>query len=111
MQHSDISASAGDLLTEETVKQLKDEIRQGFEIELYYLDPETDELVKEEDLKVTGNAPLGQTNVSPDSEEDDTGFKRVYRVTEIDEKVQKNFPFKVGQEVPTEEICTVVDPA
>ena len=110
VQHSDISASAGDLLTEETVKQLKDEIRQGFEIELYYLDPETDELVKEEDLKVTGNAPLGQTNVSPDSEEDDTGFKRVYRVTEIDEKVQKNFPFKVGQEVPTEEIAPWLTP-
>ena len=110
VQHPDISASAGDLLTEEKVKQLKDEIRQGFDIELYYLDPETGELVNEEDLKVTSNVPLEQTNVAADSEEDDTGFKRVYRVTDIDEKVQKNFPFKVGQEVPTEEITPWLTP-
>ena len=110
VQHRDISASAGDLLTEEAVKQMKDEIRQGFEIELYYLDPETGELVKEEDLKITSNAPLGQTNVSADSEEDDTGFKRVYRITDIDENVKKNFPFKVDQEVPTEEIAPWLTP-
>ena len=110
VQHRDISASVGDLLTEEAVKQMKDEIRQGFEIELYYLDPETGELVKEEDLKVTSNAPLEQTNVSADSEEDDTGFKRVYRVTDIDENAKKNFPFKVGQEVPTEEIAPWLTP-
>ena len=63
VQHPDISAAAGDLLTEEQIKQLKDEIQQGFEGEWYYLDPETDELVKEEDLKVTSNAPLEQTDV------------------------------------------------
>ena len=110
VQHPDISAAAGDLLTEEAIKQLKDEIRQGFDIELYYLDPETGELVKEEDLKVTSNAPLGQTNVSAGNEEDDTGFKRVYRVTDIDEKVRKNFPFEVDQEVPTEEITPWLTP-
>ncbi len=110
VQHPDVSAAAGDLLTEEKVKQLKDEIRQGFDIELYYLDPETGELVKEEDLKVTSNLPLEQTNGTADSEEDDTGFKRVYRVTDIDENVQKNFPFKVGQEVPTEEITPWLTP-
>ena len=110
VQHPDVSAAVGDLLTEEAAKQLKDEIRQGFDVELYYLDPETDELVKEEDLKGMSNAPLGQTNASTDSEEDDTGFKRVYRVTDIDEKVQKKFPFKVGQEVPTEEITPWLTP-
>ncbi len=110
VQHPDTSVSTGDLLTEEAEKQLKDEIQQGFQGEWYYLDPETDELVKEEDLKVTSNAPLEQTNVSADSEEDDTGFKRVYRVTDIDENVQKNFPFKVGQEVPTQEITPWLTP-
>ena len=110
VQHADISAAIGDLLTEEDVKQLKDEIRQGFDIELYYLDPETGELVKEEDLKGMSNATLGQTNVSADSEADDTGFKRVYRVTDIDKKIQKNFPFKVGQEVPAEEITPWLTP-
>ena len=110
VQHPDVSAKAGDLLTEEAVKQLKDEIRQGFDIELYYLDPDTGELVKEQDLKEASNASLGQTNAATDSEEDDTGFKRVYRVTDIDEKVQKNFPFKVGQEVPAEEITPWLTP-
>ena len=110
VQHPDISATAGDLLTDEQIKQLKDEIQQGFEGEWYYLDPETDELVKEEDLKVTSNAPLEQTDASADSEEDDTGFKRVYRVTDIHENVQKNFPFKVGQEVPTEDITPWLTP-
>ena len=110
VQHPDISATAGDLLTEEKVKQLKHEIRQGFDIELYYLDPETGELVKEEDLKVTSHVPLEQMDIPTDSEEDDTGFKRVYRVTDIDENVQKNFPFKVGQEVPTEEITPWLTP-
>ena len=111
VQHPDISAAAGDLLTEERIKQLKDEIQQGFEGEWYYLDPETDELVKEEDLKVTSNAPLEQTNVAADSEdEEDTGFKRVYRVTDIHENVQENFPFEVGQEVPTEEITPWLTP-
>ena len=110
VQHPDISATAGDLLTEEKVQQLKDEIRQGFDIELYYLDPETGELVKEEDLKVTSNVPLEQTDEAADGEEDDTGFKRVYRVTDIDENVQENFPFKVGQEVPTEEITPWLTP-
>ena len=110
VQHPDISVAAGDLLTEEAVKQLKDEIRQGFDIELYYLDSETGELVQEEDLKVTSNAS-GQTNVSAaGSEEDDTGFKRIYRVTSIDETVRKNFPFTVGQEVPTEEITPWLTP-
>ena len=109
VQHPDISVAAGDLLTEEAAKQLKDEIRHGFDIELYYLDPETGELVKEEDLKVTSNAS-GQTNVSASSEEDDTGFKRIYRVTSIDKTVRKNFPFKVGQEVPTEEITPWLTP-
>ena len=110
VQHPDVSAKAGDLLTEEAVKQLKDEIRQGFDIELYYLDPDTGELVKEEDLKEASNASLGQTNAATDNEEDDTGFKRVYCVTDIDEKVQKNFPFKVGQEVPAEEITPWLTP-
>ena len=110
VQHPDISATVGDLLTEADVKQLKDEIRQGFDIDLYYLDPETGELVKEEDLKETSNAPLGQTNVPEDSEEDDTGFKRVYRVTDVDKQLQKNFPFKVGQEVPAEEITPWLTP-
>ncbi|MXV75280.1 DNA-directed RNA polymerase subunit beta' [Candidatus Poribacteria bacterium] len=110
VQHPDVSAKAGDLLTEADVKQLKDEIRHGFDIELYYLDPDTGELVKEEDLKEASNASLGQTDATPDSEEDDTGFKRVYRVTDIDEKVQKNFPFKVGQEVPAEEITPWLTP-
>ena len=110
VQHPDISAAAGDLLTDEKVKQLKDEIRQGFDIELYYLDPETGELVKEEDLKGTSHASLGQANEPADTEEDDMGFKRVYRVTDIDENVQKNFPFKVGQEVPAEEIAPWLTP-
>ena len=110
VQHPDVSVKAGDLLTEEAVKQLKDEIRQGFDIELYYLDPDTGELVKEEDLKEASNASLGQTNATADSEDDDTGFKRVYRVTDIDQKVQKNFPFEVGQEVPAEEITPWLTP-
>ena len=110
VQHPDISVSTGDLLTEEQVKQRKDEIQQGFEGEWYYLDPETGELVQEEDLKVTSNVPLEQTDEAAESEEDDTGFKRVYRVTDIDENVQKNFPFKVGQEVPTEEIMPWLTP-
>ena len=67
-------------------------------------------MFKEEDLKVTSNAPLEQTDEAAESEEDDTGFKRVYRVTDIDENVQKNFPFKVGQEVPTEEIMPWLTP-
>ena len=110
VQHPDISAAVGDLITEEEEQRLKEEIRQGFDVELYYLDPETDELVKEEDLKVTSNAPLEETDVSEDSEEEDTGFKRIYRVTDIDETVRKNFPFKVGQEVPAEEITPWLTP-
>ena len=110
VQHPDISAKAGDLLTEEDAKQLKDEIRQGFDVERYYLDPETGELVKEEDLKGTSHAALDQTDASIESEEDDTGFKRVYRVTDIDETVQKNFPFKEGQEVPAEEMAPWLTP-
>ena len=110
VQHPDASVVTGDLLTEEQAKQLKDEIRQGFDIELYYLDPETDELVKEEDLKLTSNAPLGQANTSAGTEEDDAGFKRVYRVTDVDSKVRKTFPFEVGQEVPTEEITPWLTP-
>ncbi|MCY3739725.1 MAG: hypothetical protein OXH00_01755, partial [Candidatus Poribacteria bacterium] len=73
-------------------------------------DPDTGELVKEEDLKEASNASLGQTNATADSEDDDTGFKRVYRVTDIDQKVQKNFPFEVGQEVPAEEITPWLTP-
>ena len=110
VQHADISATVGDLLTEEEARQRKNEIRQGFDVELYYLDPKTGELVKEEDLKGMSNASLEQTNVSADSEADDTGFKRVYRVTDIDKNVQKNFPFKVGQEVPAQEITPWLTP-
>ena len=110
VHHPDISASAGDLLTEEEAEQLKTNIRNGFDGEWYYLDPETGELVKEEDLKVTSNAPLGETNGSPETEADDTGFTRVYRVTDIDEDVHKNFPFKVEQEVPAEEITPWLTP-
>ena len=110
VQHPDVSVKAGDLLTEEQVTQSKDEIRQGFEVELYYLDPETGQLVKEEDLKVTSNTPLEQTEPPAEGEEDAAGFKRVYRITDIDEKIRKNFPFKVGQEVPTEEITPWLTP-
>ena len=110
VQHPDISVAVGDLLTEEAVKQLKDGVRQGFDVELYYLNPETDELVKEEDLKLTSNTPLEQPNAAADAEEGDVGFKRVYRVIDVDKEVQKSFPFKVGQEVPAEEMTPWLTP-
>ena len=110
VQHPDISVAVGDLLTEKEVAQLKDGVRHGFNVELYYLNPETDELVKEEDLKLTSNAPLEQTNAAADDEEGDVGFKRVYRVIDVDEKVQKSFPFKAGQEVPAEEMTPWLTP-
>ena len=110
VQHPDISVAVGGLLTEEEVKQLKDGVRHGFDVELYYLNPETDELVKEEDLKLTSNTPLEQPNAAADDEEDDVGFKRVYRVIEVDNEVQKSFPFKVGQEVPAEEMTPWLTP-
>ncbi len=110
VQHPDISAAVGGLLTEEEVKQLKDGVRHGFDVELYYLNPETDELVKEEDLKLTSNTPLEQLNAAADDEEGDVGFKRVYRVIEVDNEVQKSFPFKVGQEVPAEEMTPWLTP-
>ena len=110
VQHPDISVAVGGLLTEEEVKQLKDGVRHGFDVELYYLNPETDELVKEEDLKLTSNTPLEQPNAAADDEEGDVGFKRVYRVIEVDNEVQKSFPFKVGQEVPAEEMTPWLTP-
>ena len=110
VQHPDISVAVGTLLTEEKVTQLKDSVRQGFNVELYYLNPETDELVIEEDLKLTSNAPPGQTNASADDEEDDVGFKRVYRVIDVDKEVQKSFPFKAGQEVPAEKMTPWLTP-
>ena len=110
VQHPDISVAVGDLLTEEEVKQLKDGVRHGFDVELYYLNPETDELVKEEDLKLTSNTPLEQPNAAADDEEGDVGFKRVYRVIDVDNEVQKSFPFKVGQEVPAEEMTPWLTP-
>ena len=110
MHHSKISVAVDDLLTEENAQQLKDKVRQGFNVELYYLNPETDELVKEEDLKLTGNAPVGQTNASADDENGDVGFKRIYRVIDVDKKVQKSFPFKAGQEVPAEEMTPWLTP-
>ena len=106
----DISVAVGDLLTEEKVKQLKDKVGQGFKVELYYLNPETDELVKEEDLKGTSNTPPEQPNAAADDEEGDVGFKRVYRVINVDKEVQKSFPFKVGQEVPAEEMTPWLTP-
>ena len=110
VQHPDISVAVGDLLTEKEVKQLKDGVRQGFDVELYYLNPETDELVKEEDLKLTSNTPLEQPNAATDDEEGDVGFKRVYRVIDVDKEVQKSFPFEVGQEVPAEEMTSWLTP-
>ena len=110
VQHPDISVTVGDLLTEEQVKQLKDGVRHGFDVELYYLNPETDELVKEEDLKLTSNTPLEQPNAAADDEEGDVGFKRVYRVIDVDQEVQKSFPFEVGQEVPAEEMTPWLTP-
>ena len=110
VQHADISAAVGDLLTDKQVTQLKNKIRHGFEVELYYLDPETDELVKEEDLKLTSNTPLEQPNAAADDEEDDVGFKRVYRVIDVDKEIQKSFPFKAGQEVPAGEMTPWLTP-
>ena len=110
VHHPKISVAVDDLLTEEKAQQLKDEVRQGFTAELYYLNPETDELVKEEDLKLTGNAPVGQTNASTDSEEGDAGFKRIYRIIDVDKNIQKSFPFKAEQEVPAEEMTPWLTP-
>ncbi|RKU33745.1 DNA-directed RNA polymerase subunit beta' [Candidatus Poribacteria bacterium] len=110
VQHPDISVAVGDLLTEEKVKQLKDKVGQGFDVELYYLNPETDELVKEEDLKETSNTPPEQPNAAADDEEGDVGFKRVYRVIDVGKEAQKSFPFKVGQEVPAEEMTPWLTP-
>ena len=110
VHHPKIPVAVDDLLTEANAQQLKDKVRQGFNVELYYLNPETDELVKEEDLKLTGNAPVGQTNASADDENGDVGFKRIYRVIDVDKEVQKAFPFKAGQEVPAEEMTPWLTP-
>ena len=110
VQHPDISAAVGDLMVEEEVKRLE-KIRDGFKTELYYLDPETDKLVKEEDLKLKGNISSGDTNVSPDGEERPTNFEqRYYRVTEVNEAISKTFPFKVGQDVAQKEIAPWMNP-
>ena len=110
VQHPDISVKVDHLLTEDEEKQLKEEIQQGFDVELYYLDPETGELVKEEELKVTNNNPLGQVNASADGEERNAGFDRFYRITKIDETVSNAFPFKLGEDVEAERITPWLNP-
>ena len=110
VQHPDISAAVGDLIVEEEVKRLE-KIRDGFKTELYYLDSETDTLVKEEDLKLKGNISSGHTNAFPDGEERHTNFEqRYYRVTEVNETISKTFPFEVGQDIAQEEIAPWMNP-
>ena len=110
VQHPDISAAVGDLIVKEEVERLE-KIRDGFKTELYYLDPETDKLVKEEDLKLKGNISSGDTNAFPDGEERHTNFeRRYYRVTEVNETISKTFPFKIGQDVAQEEIAPWMNP-
>ena len=102
VHHPDVSLNSGDLLTVDEVEALKAEIRQGFDGEWHYLDSETDARLAAESLTETGavDASLG-------SEERDANFKRVYRVTG---KTNKAFPFKVGDEVPTEAITPWLTP-
>ena len=104
VKHPDISVTAGDLLTEAEEEQLKASVRQGFDVDLYYLDPDTGELVKEEELKGTSNASLEQAG------ERDTGFERFYRITDIDETVSKAFPFKLEEDVAAEKIAPWLNP-
>ena len=102
VHHPDVSLNAGDLLTADDVENLKTEIRQGFDGEWHYLDSETDARLAAESLSETGtvDASLG-------GKEGDDNFKRVYRVTG---KTNKAFPFKVGDEVPTEDIMPWLTP-
>ena len=102
VHHPDVSLNAGDLLTADDVEKLKAEIRQGFDGEWHYLDSETDARLAAESLSETGtvDASLG-------GKEGDDNFKRVYRVTG---QTNNAFPFKVGDEVPTEDIMPWLTP-
>ncbi len=102
VHHPDISLNLGDLLTEDEVDALKAEIRQGFDGEWHYFDSETDARLTAEDL-----TEAGTVDASLSGEERDANFKRVYRVTE---KTSEAFPFKVGDEVPTEDITPWLTP-
>ena len=102
VHHPNVSLKSGDLLTADDVEALKAEIRQGFDGEWHYLDSETDARLAPESLSETGtvDASLG-------GKEGDDNFKRIYRVTE---KTNIDFPFEVGDEVPTEEITPWLTP-
>ena len=102
VHHPDVSLKSGDLLTADEVEALKAEIREGFDGEWHYLDSETDARLAAESL-----ADAGAVDSSLADKERDDNFKRVYRVTE---KTNKAFPFKVGDEVPTEEITPWLTP-
>ena len=67
-------------------------------------------MLRKKTLRLTSNTPLEQPNASADDEEGDVGFKRVYRVIDVDKEVQKSFPFEVGQEVPAEEMTPWLTP-
>ncbi len=102
VHHPDVSVKPGDFITEAEDKALRAEIRDGFNGEWHYLDSETDARLAPEDM-----TEGGVVDISLSSEERDANFKRIYRITE---KTSKTFPFKVGDEVPTEEITPWLTP-
>ena len=102
VHHSDVSLKSGNLLTAEEAKELKAEIRNGFDGEWHYLDSETDARLASENLKETAAVDMDLVG-----EERDANFKRVYRITE---NTSETFPYKVGDAVPAEEITPWLTP-
>ena len=108
VQHPDISVAVGDLLTEKEVEQKKEEIRQGFDGEWHYSDSEVEAIFADgESALATDIRDHDLEDESADDRDVDFKSDRVYRITE---KTSKAFPYKVGQEVSTEEITPWLTP-
>ena len=106
VQHPKISVTEGDLLTEEEAEQMKDEIRTGFDGEWHYADAAMDAILVSDG---EGTIVTDIRDQDTDDDDDDVDFKaeRVYRITE---KTDKAFPYKVGEEVSTEDITPWLTP-
>ena len=103
VHHPKLSLAAGDLITEEEVEALKSGIRDGISGEWHYVDAQTKEQIAVEDI----TAAVG---VSADADSQDSGFKRVYCISEIDAETSETFGFKVGDEISPEEIEPLLTP-